>query len=210
MNYQYNGQVLQDKFVVSVLNGKMNGFFLEIGSNDPIFFNNTYILEKHLNWTGIMVECDNKYLPYYKIKRPNSIHIIDDATKINYLDIFIKNNFPKNIDYLQIDLEVSNKSTLNTLENLSRNCFQEYKFATVTFEHDIYTGDHFNTRATSREIFNNFGYVLVFQDVRNVTTKFEDWYVHPDLVNMNYIDKIKRNTSLDFNEIMNIIDSQSK
>ena len=80
--------------------------------------------------------------------------------------------------------------------------FQEYKFATVTFEHDIYTGDNYNTRLLSREIFLNRGYVLVFPDVRSCQNAFEDWYVHPDLVDMDYINKIKTNESLDYHDIM--------
>ena len=36
--------------------------------------------------------------------RPNSIHVIQDATKINYLELFKKYNVPKNIDYLSLDV----------------------------------------------------------------------------------------------------------
>jgi hypothetical protein len=34
---------------------------------------------------------------------------------VNYKNILDENNFPKNMDYLQIDLDVDNKSTLDTL-----------------------------------------------------------------------------------------------
>jgi hypothetical protein len=207
MNINYNGQALQDKFVISVLEKKQNGFFLEIGSNDPININNTYILEKYFNWKGIMVEYDNKWLLSYIETRPNSIHIIDNALKVNYNNLFKINNFPKNIDYLQIDLEVSNGSTINTLELLNNTIFNEYKFATITFEHDIYCGNYFNTKFRSREIFNQNGYFLVYGDVKNDNNPFEDWYVHPDLVNMGYINKIKRDESLNFNEIIKILDT---
>ena len=57
------------------------------------------------------------------------------------------------MDYLQIDLDVNNKSTLDTLMLLDQTVFDKYKFSTVTFENDIYTGDYFNTRELSREIF---------------------------------------------------------
>ena len=205
-NYNYNGQVLQDKFVVSVLKNKRNGYFIEIGSNHPKLINNTYVLEKELNWKGIMVEYDKDFLPHYKIERPNSIHIINDATQINYYELLQQYNMPKNIDYLQIDLEVSNRSTLTTLEIFNKTIFPEYKFATVTFEHDIYDGDRFNTRSESRNIFLQNGYVLVFPDVKNGNAPFEDWYIHPDLVDISYINRIKTNESLDYNEIMRIID----
>ena len=38
-------QAAQDLFVLKVLNYRSNGIFLEIGSNDPIRINNTYLLE---------------------------------------------------------------------------------------------------------------------------------------------------------------------
>jgi hypothetical protein len=207
MEILFNGQVLQDKFVTSVLKNKQNGFFLEIGSNEPKNINNTYVLEKNLNWRGIMVEYNSDYLQKYETERSNSIHIINDATKIDYHSLFLENNVPENIDYLQIDLEVSNRSTLTTLELLETTIFPNYNFATVTFEHDIYAGNYFNTRDASREIFYKHGYILVFPDVRNGSNAFEDWYVYPTLVDMNYINKIKRSNSLEYKEIMKILDS---
>ena len=202
---QYNGQVGQDKYVLSVLNYKRNGYFIEIGSNDPIKINNSYLLEKDYDWKGIMVEYQDAWLSSYKEIRPNSVHVIGDATKIDYAYLFETNNVPKNIDYLQIDLEVSNRSTLDTLELFDKNIFDNYKFATITFEHDIYVGNKFDTRLVSREIFSKRGYVLVFPDVRNGVCAFEDWYVHPDLVDMNYINQLKTNTSLEYREIMNML-----
>ena len=106
----YNSQASQDKFILEILKNKKNGFFLEIGSHDPIYINNTYILETKYNWKGIMIEYDNKWLKSYITERPNSYYIINDATKINYIDELEKYNAPENIDYLQIDLEVNNRS----------------------------------------------------------------------------------------------------
>ena len=188
----YFGEAGQDKFVLNVLNEKKNGFFLEIGSMEPIHVNNTYILEKNYNWKGIMIEISEDYLTLYKEHRPNSIHIINDATKIDYKNLFEINNMPMEMDYLQIDLNVDNRSTLTTLEILDNDIFDKYKFATITFEHDIYTGNYFNTRENSRQIFDKRGYICVFKDVcaNDKIRSFEDWYVHPDLVDMEYINKL--------------------
>lgn len=202
---QYNGQVGQDRFVLSVLKNKTNGYFVEIGSNDPIKINNTYILEKEFEWKGIMVEYDHKWLEEYQLHRPCSIYCFTDATKIDYVQLFKNNNVPKNIDYLQIDLDVCNRSTLDTLELFDSTIFDNYKFATVTFEHDIYDGDRFNTRQASRDIFLKRGYILVFQDVRNGPSPFEDWYIHPELVDMDYINRIKSSESLEYNDIMALL-----
>ena len=39
---------------------------LEIGSNKPIFMNNSYILENSYGWKGIMVEFQNTWINDYK------------------------------------------------------------------------------------------------------------------------------------------------
>ena len=133
----YYGQATQDKFVLNILKEKKNGYFLEIGSNHPININNSYLLESKYGWRGIMIEYDSKYLHLYQCHRPNSIHLINDATVINYKNVFETNNMPVSFDYLQIDLEVENGSTLRTLQKLDNDIFDTYKFAVVTFEHDI-------------------------------------------------------------------------
>jgi hypothetical protein len=183
----YFGQAEQDKYILNILKEKSNGFFLEIGSNDPKYINNTYLLEKTYGWKGIMVELSPSFLPLYKEHRPNSVHVIGDATQIDYKSVFEMNNMPFHFDYLQIDLEVANGSTLKTLEKLDNEIFDTYKFATVTFEHDIYHTNFNNTRLKSREIFLKRGYVCVFEDIGDCTNPYEDWYVHPDLVDMDYV-----------------------
>ena len=200
----FYSQAGQDQFIINVLKGKKNGYFLEIGSNHPSQINNTYKLEKEYGWNGLMVEYDAKWEQEYKSNR-TSHYIIADAVDIDYRGKFQELNFPTNMDYLQIDLEVENASTIKTLENLDRNIFPHYKFATVTFEHDIYRGDFFNTRMRSREIFSAWNYYRVFQDIANQYNVYEDWYVHPDLVDMEYIKQIQSDKSMNWQEIIKIL-----
>jgi hypothetical protein len=203
-------QACQDIFVYSVLNKKYNGTFVEIGSNHPITHNNTYILESKYNWKGLMIEYDTSFEQLYKIYRPNSIYRLQDARLVDYKSI-LDNNFPSNIDYLQIDLDVNNRSTLDTLISLNNTIFDTYKFATITFEHDIYTGNYYDTQAISRNILEERGYILVFENVsvfwQGGYKPFEDWYVHPDLVNMDYINNIKRSGNITTEEIKVILNS---
>ena len=199
-------QASQDIFVRILTKNKKNGTFLEIGSNDPITHNNSYVLESENNYKGILVEYDKSFEQAYKVHRKNSIYILNDAQKVNYREIVDSNNFPTEMDYLQIDLDVNNRSTLNTLELLNKTVFDRYKFATVTFEHDIYTGNYFNTQNISRQIFKERGYILVFPDIsvfwEGKYCKFEDWYVHKDLVSPDIINKIKSDVSLTHEEIV--------
>jgi len=204
-----HSQASQDLFVLQMLKSIKNGTFLEIGSNHPITHNNTYLLESEYNWKGLLVEYDGNFEPLYQLHRKNSIYTINDARKVNYKKILDDHNFPKNIDYLQIDLDVDNRSTLDTLELLNNTIFDTYKFATVTFEHDGYRGNYFDTKEKSRKIFADRGYILVFPDVSvywlGNFQPFEDWYIHPDLVDMDFINKIKSNNSLTHLEIKDLL-----
>lgn len=211
----FKGQALQDKFVLAMRENKRDGWFLELGSQHPIENNNTYILESNYNWRGIMVEYDKSFLDSYKTHRRNSFHVIDDARTIDYRSLFDENKMPKSMDYLQIDLDVDNASTLHTLFKIDEQLLDEYKFATITFEHDFYASDldydiWAVTRKRSREVFQRRGYVLMFPDIRlpsNTSYRgkqcgaFEDWYVHPDLVRSELIDKYKTEDSLFFKDI---------
>jgi len=46
----------QDLFVLARLQIKRGGFFVEFGATDGLTFNNTYLLERELGWTGILAE----------------------------------------------------------------------------------------------------------------------------------------------------------
>lgn len=49
-------QLRQDLFVLSQLNFKENGYFVEFGATNGIELSNTYLLEKEFGWRGILAE----------------------------------------------------------------------------------------------------------------------------------------------------------
>jgi FkbM family methyltransferase len=49
-------QFHQDLFVLSQLDFKRNGYFVEFGATDGILGSNTYLLEKEFGWNGIVAE----------------------------------------------------------------------------------------------------------------------------------------------------------
>jgi FkbM family methyltransferase len=56
-NFAYSqSQIFQDLFVVFLLKGKRNGFFVEFGACDGLADSNTAMLERDLQWTGILAE----------------------------------------------------------------------------------------------------------------------------------------------------------
>ncbi len=49
-------QLRQDLFVVSQMNFKKDGYFVEFGATDGFNLSNTYLLEKEFSWNGILAE----------------------------------------------------------------------------------------------------------------------------------------------------------
>lgn len=53
---QSKSQLRQDLFVLSELDFKKKGHFVEFGATDGIYFSNAWLLEKSFGWTGILAE----------------------------------------------------------------------------------------------------------------------------------------------------------
>lgn len=182
-------QAGQDLFVLAALKGKMNGTYLEIGSNDPISSSNTYLLESIFHWRGVSMDIDFESVTRFNKRRTN-IAELADAITIDYTKLLERSNLPINqIDYLSIDCDPA-PNTYAALRNIP---FDSTKFAVITYEHDGYLmGDTWMD--LSRQYLVSKGYVLVVSKLAVTdTTYFEDWWVHPDLVDMDHIGKMIAN-----------------
>jgi len=180
-------QVYQDMFILSMLNGKRGGTFLEIGGADPFKGNNTALLEKSFNWTGISLEYDKKFIENYRNNRSAKL-LHTDALSLNYEQLLSENFDGDVVDYLQLDIEPAR----HTYECMLRIPFEKYKFAVITYEHDYYVDVTRSYREKSREFLKSKGYELIANDISpDGKSNFEDWWVHPDLVNANIITKMK-------------------
>ena len=69
--YEYKAQAGQDRYVEQFLKHE-NGVYVEFGARDGIEHSNTYYFEKTYNWTGILVEPDDRELKKITINRPNA------------------------------------------------------------------------------------------------------------------------------------------
>jgi len=56
LELESKSQLGQDMFVLSELDFKRDGYFVEFGASDGVELSNTYLLEKRLGWTGILAE----------------------------------------------------------------------------------------------------------------------------------------------------------
>lgn len=53
-------QAGQDLFVAAITNGKRQGTWLELGAGHPFGYNNTWLLESQLGWSGFSVDLQDK------------------------------------------------------------------------------------------------------------------------------------------------------
>jgi len=181
----------QDMFVLSVLNGKRNGTFVEIGSGHPELFNNTLLLEKDFGWKGISIDNSERMCHIFSRTRSTNV-ILADGAAVDYGVLFKQNCIEQNIDFLRINAEKA------SLEVLKRIPFDKHEFATIQFQHNsCWWGNEF--KEESRKILSKIGYVLFVPDVAvNESNSYEDWWVHPTLINKNMKASSKINFAWDY------------
>ena len=179
------GEALQDSFVLSILDGKKNGWYLEIGSAYPKLGSNTFLLENSFDWRGVSIDFNPNFVKEFNESRKNTC-ILADATKFDYLTYLRNHEFPDRIDYLQLDIDPAS----NTLLALKQIPFNEYQFSIVTFEHDLYsTPKNLEVKSEAAKILNMHGYVRVVNNLKVIPgprgdgnwSAYEDWWVHQNI-----------------------------
>ena len=120
------------------------------------------------------------------VNKFNALLLSGGGTKgysyIGIIKYFEENNFPKQIDYLSIDVDGNyrfdgTRETNNSLLSLITLPLTTYRFSIIHYEHDI-CGNYKNTetRDAQREILTSLDYSLLVSNVE------EDWWVDPKIV----------------------------
>ena len=188
-------QSMQDMFVLSMLDGKRNGVYVEIGADKPKIINNSYLLERKFGWRGVSFELDEAKVEFFNQHRKNKC-ICADATIFDYKSLFQERNYPKQIDYLSLDIDPSD-ATLAALKKLP---LDEYRFSVITYETEVYRAGvdgHYDEiwQKQSAEIFESYGYELVIKNVANMGNPYEDWWVDPKVIDRAIIGKFSKTDS---------------
>lgn len=187
-------QACQDLFVLDMLSNKEQGFYFEIGGSHPFESSNTFLLENSFRWKGYSIEINEKLAAYFNNERDNKC-LVYDATILNYTQLFESKRFPKQLDYLSLDIEPAN----NTLRALQSLPLDKYRFSVITYEHEYYVSGS-ECMEFSREILLSKGYELVVSNVISAGRDFEDWYVDPKIVSKSIWEKYK-NQKINFKDI---------
>ena len=170
-----HSQLHQDMFVLCVLDGLRGGSYLDIGAHEPVFINNTVLLEQQFGWRGLSVELSAPHVQRHHAMRRNPC-LQADATTLDYRAALAEAGLGPVIDYLSLDTDPP-EVTLRALDQLPHG---DVRFRVITFEHDLSAGGE-AVRRLSRERLHALGYELVVADVAWGHRVVEDWWVAPEL-----------------------------
>jgi FkbM family methyltransferase len=195
-------QAGQDLWVLEILKGKKNGFFLDVGAYDGIKYSNSFLLEKEFGWSGLLIEAHPGNFGSIKKIRTSTLvtYAISDSNgnisfekdcntgskisekgelitvpSITFEDLFLIYDIPSTIDYMSLDIEGYE------YKSLLRFPFDEYKCKLITVEHNLYMGDSSNKEGIKHLLTNN-GYTLEIENVSHQGLPFEDWYINKSIM----------------------------
>ena len=183
-------QAGQDVFVGRVCG--RGGRYVDLGAGHYREGSNTFQLERMLAWSGIAAEIDEDLRSDWSVERPKTL-MFKDALDIEVEDKILSMGETGPIDFLSLDLE----PPFLTLACLVGLPLDRVKFRVVTCEHDVYRTSR-SVKNAMRGIFEGYGYVRVVEDQMMAGTfeidgrqemtlvPVEDWWVHPDLVDLRF------------------------
>jgi hypothetical protein len=184
MTQVWNEISAQEEFVLELLENKKGGHYVELGAFHSKNGSNTNKLENEFGWKGVSFEIKEELRKEFNENRSNPC--MGDALDFNYISYFEDNLFPKQIDYLQVDIDSGYKlngrpdgNAYTSLHGLLAVPLNSYRFTVITFEHDANMyWRNVAMRDVQREILDSLGYSIV------VRTESEDWWVDPNVIDL--------------------------
>ena len=194
-------QVAQDLFVLSELNFKRDGFFVEFGATNGIDLSNTLLLETKFNWKGILAEPARQW--HKKLLENRSVYIekncvwhssnqtltFNEIGELSTLNDFSNHDMygKERLKGLRYQVKTISLEDLLDKYNAPRKIDylsidtegSEYEilssFDFEKYKFKVITCEH-NFTSNREKIFDlltNKGYVKKHSDI----SKFDDWYV---------------------------------
>ena len=133
----------QDNLVWQFFSCRHEGFFIEVGANDPIDGSLTWLLEQN-GWRGILVEPQSRLYPLLKGRRPASVIVQAACTapeKRGLADLHIPSDdlnpfatLAPNLDDLSVQYERTEKTEALTLDEVIERAGQGRKVDFVSID----------------------------------------------------------------------------
>lgn len=112
-------QLGQEFFVIELLSGMTNGFFLDSGASDGIGASNTYVLESAFGWKGICVEPNEAF--FARLIKNRSCHCVNcclynrdgvvDFVEASTLGGILEQYHPAHLEYAKRSFRLSEDET---------------------------------------------------------------------------------------------------
>jgi len=200
---QSKAQLRQDLFVLSELEFKKNGYFVEFGATNGFDISNSYLLETKFNWKGIVAEPAKKW--HHELKKNRKVNIdtnclwsetgneltfneVDDA-ELSTIDKFSSSDKHENLRKKGKQYKVKTISLNDLLNKYNAPKLIDYlsidtegseleilkNFDFNSFKFRVITCEH-NLNKNREKIYKLLtenGYKRKFTEI----SKFEDWYV---------------------------------
>tara|TARA_B100001248_G_scaffold244809_1_gene214159 strand:+ start:1562 stop:2260 length:699 start_codon:yes stop_codon:yes gene_type:complete len=167
---------------------KYHGFYVDVGCQNPISNNNTYLLYKNKNWNGMNIDLDQKNIDLFNLVRKRDLNIKAAVSS---------GNFKKKIYFYH------SKSAINTLEKKISN-FQNAKVKKI-IDVDTVTLNQLLSKNDIKKI--DFLSVDVEGHEINVLNGFDIKKYSPQLVVIEFLDLKMKKFEFYNNSIENILDS---
>jgi FkbM family methyltransferase len=196
-------QLRQDLFVLSENGFKRDGFFVEFGATDGVSLSNTYLLEKHFGWKGILAEPGKSWLAQLGRNRSSYIDnrcVWSDSTstfsfnetteaELSTIEQFSqkdkhkhrrksKNIYPvQTISLVDLLTKFDAPKKIDYLsidtEGSEYEILQSFDFGRYQF--GVITCEHNFTENRQKifQLLSKNGYIRKYQEL----SKFDDWYV---------------------------------
>ena len=196
-------QLRQDLFVLSELEFKKKGYFVEFGATNGLDISNTYLLEKKFDWNGIVAEPAKKW--HHELKKNRKVNIETDCvwretgkvlnfnevdeTELSTIDKFSSSDQHQNLRKNGKQYKVSTISLKDLLakymapkiidylsidtEGSEYEILKNFDFKSYKFK--VITCEH-NYNENREKIYNllsDNGYKRKLTKI----SKFEDWYI---------------------------------
>tara|TARA_A100001015_G_scaffold315390_1_gene427092 strand:- start:817 stop:1515 length:699 start_codon:yes stop_codon:yes gene_type:complete len=167
---------------------KSNGFYVDVGCQNPISNNNTYLLYKTKNWNGMNIDLDKKNIDLFNLIRKRDININAAVSS---------GNFKKKIYFYH------SKSAINTIEK-KISLIQKAKVKKV-IDVDTVTLDQLLLKNNINKI--DFLSVDVEGHEIDVLNGFNINKYSPKIVVIEFLDLKMKKLEFYNNSINNILDS---
>ncbi len=177
-----------DLIVDYIFKDKIQGIYIDIGSQHPISNNNTYLLHKR-GWNGINIDLDKKNIELFNISRPNDINLnyaISDTNGFTNL-YFYHDSSP--INTLNKDVSDYQKATVKKIKKIETHTLDDI-LKKVDFKKKI---DFMNIDVEGYE--------------NKVLAGFDINKYKPSVVSVEFLDLKMKNLELKNNNINNLFSS---